>query len=121
MFYSTRRGQGLLDKTFHLSPNENICTIAQMKIIHYLFYLTLKIFFVILNACHNLNILENASLFKSCRFRSKVTAVYHFMLNYTIAQFYLTMMSHALNGSIYLISCDPVSSNQMTTIYIGVL
>ena len=25
---------------FHLSPNENICTIARMESIHYLFYLT---------------------------------------------------------------------------------
>ena len=29
-----------LNRTFHLSPHENICTIELMKNIHYLFYIT---------------------------------------------------------------------------------
>ena len=29
-----------LNRTFHLSPNENRCTIARIKSIHYLFYIT---------------------------------------------------------------------------------
>ena len=44
-----QRGEANLNRTFHISPNENICTIAQMKNIHYLFYITSKIFFVIMN------------------------------------------------------------------------
>ena len=30
---SIRRGEAKLNRTFHFSPNENICTIAQMKTI----------------------------------------------------------------------------------------
>ena len=37
MFYSTRQR---MNRTFHLSPNENSCTIARIKSIHYLFYIT---------------------------------------------------------------------------------
>ena len=44
---SIQRGEAKLNRKFHLSPNENICTIARMKDIHYLFYVTSKIFFVI--------------------------------------------------------------------------
>ena len=40
MEFSIQRGKAELDKTFHLSPNENSCTIARMKSIHYLFYIT---------------------------------------------------------------------------------
>ena len=40
--------EAMLNRTFHLSPNENIiCTIARMKDIHYSFYITSKIYFVI--------------------------------------------------------------------------
>ena len=35
---------GVKDIMFY-SPNENICTIARMKDIHYLFYITSKIYF----------------------------------------------------------------------------
>ena len=37
---SIQRGEAKLNRTFHLLPNEDICTIAQMKDIHYLFYIT---------------------------------------------------------------------------------
>ena len=40
-------GEAKLDITFHLSPHENICTIARMKNIQYLFYIASKIFVVI--------------------------------------------------------------------------
>ena len=39
-------GEAKLNRVFHLSTNENICTIAQMKNIHYLFSITLKYVFV---------------------------------------------------------------------------
>ena len=40
---SIQRGEAELNGTFHLSPNENICSIARMKKnIHYLFYITAK-------------------------------------------------------------------------------
>ena len=42
---SIQRGEVELNGTFHLSPNENICTIAPMKNIHYLFYMTAKSIF----------------------------------------------------------------------------
>ena len=32
-----QRGEAKLNRTFHLSPTENMCTIARMKNIHYLF------------------------------------------------------------------------------------
>ena len=44
---SIQRGEAKLNRTFHLSLNENISTIARMKNIHYLFYKTSKIFVVI--------------------------------------------------------------------------
>ena len=34
------QGETELNRTFHLSPNENIYSIAQMENIHYLFYIT---------------------------------------------------------------------------------
>ena len=34
---SIQRGKAELNRTFHLSPNVNSCTIARMKSIHYLF------------------------------------------------------------------------------------
>ena len=37
---SIQRGEAELNGTFHLSPNENICSIARMENIHYLFYIT---------------------------------------------------------------------------------
>ena len=37
---SMQRGKAELYRTFHLSPNENSCTIARIKSIHYLFYIT---------------------------------------------------------------------------------
>ena len=37
-----------LNRTFNLSPNDNICTITRMKNIHYLFYITSK------NICYHL-------------------------------------------------------------------
>ena len=37
---SIQRGKAELNRTFHLSPNENSCTIARIKSIHYLFYIT---------------------------------------------------------------------------------
>ena len=96
-------GEATLNRTFHLSPNETICTIARMKAIHYLFYTTSKL------------ILS----FRTLNFRSNVTAAYHSPLNCTIARYYLTMTSQFVEWSIYFISPDPVSSNQMTRIYIG--
>ena len=57
--------------------------------------------------------------FRSRRFRSKVTAVYHCTLNCTM----FTVINDdvtCVQWSIYLISYDPVSFNQMTRIYIGV-
>ena len=40
--YSIQRGEAKLNRTFHLSPNENICATARMKNIQYLFYITSK-------------------------------------------------------------------------------
>ena len=45
--WSIQQGEAKLNRTFHLSPNENICTIARMKAIQYLFYITSKLDFVI--------------------------------------------------------------------------
>ena len=45
-----------------------------------------------------LDILENAISFWSRHFRSKVTEVYHWTLNCTIARLYSTMTSRAFNG-----------------------
>ena len=61
MFYSTRPGK--LNRTFHLSPNEKICTIARLKNIHYLFNITSINICCRLERLINLNILENAILF----------------------------------------------------------
>ena len=41
---SIQRGEAELNGTFHLSPHENICSIARMKK-HYLFYITAKSIF----------------------------------------------------------------------------
>ena len=46
MKYSIQRGEAELNGTFHLSPNENICSIARLRK-RYLFYITctkIKIF-----------------------------------------------------------------------------
>ena len=37
---SIQRGEAELNGTFHLSPHENICSIARMRNIYYLFYIT---------------------------------------------------------------------------------
>ena len=37
---SIQRSEAELNGTFHLSPNENICSIVRMRNIHYLFYIT---------------------------------------------------------------------------------
>ena len=39
---SIQRGGAKLNGTFHRLTNENICTSARMKNIHYLFYITSK-------------------------------------------------------------------------------
>ena len=49
---SIQIGKAKLNRTFHLSSNENICTIARMKIIHYLFYIISK------NNCCNFKMLN---------------------------------------------------------------
>ena len=36
---SIQRGEAKLNRTFHLSLNENACTIARMKHIHYSLYI----------------------------------------------------------------------------------
>ena len=41
---SIQLGEAKLNRIFYLSPHENISTIAPMKNIHYLFYITSKIF-----------------------------------------------------------------------------
>ena len=90
-----------------------------MKNIHYLFYISSQNICCHLEHLINLNILENAILFRSHHFRSNVTAAYHSTLNCTIARYYLTMTSQFVEWSIYFVSRDPVSSNQMTRIYTG--
>ena len=42
-----QRGEAKLNRTFHFSSNENICTIVRMKNIYHLFYITSKNIFVI--------------------------------------------------------------------------
>ena len=37
---SIQRGEAELNGTFHLSPNEIICSIARMRNINYLFHIT---------------------------------------------------------------------------------
>ena len=99
--------------------------IAQMKNIHYLFYITSKHI-----CCHlersnyiNIGLLENAILFRFDRAisgqRSGQRTIQRF--NCTIAQYYLTMTSQFVEWSIYFISREPASSNQMTRICIGVI
>ena len=44
---SIQRGEATLNRPFHLLPNENICTITQMKNIHYLFHIASTIY-----VCH---------------------------------------------------------------------
>ena len=51
-----QQGEAKLNRTFNLSPNENICTIARMKSIHYLFYITSK------NICYHLERLNNINI-----------------------------------------------------------
>ena len=58
---SLQRGEAKLNRTFHISPDENICTIAGMKNNHYLFYITSKKYFCHLERLINLQILENAN------------------------------------------------------------
>ena len=53
---SIQRGEAKLNRTFHISPNENICTIVRMINIHYLFYITSK------NLCYNLERLNNINI-----------------------------------------------------------
>ena len=60
---SIERGEAKLNRAFHLSLNLNICTIARMKNIHFLFQITPLFIFVIYNAIlmyTDLKILENA-------------------------------------------------------------
>ena len=64
MVCSIQQGKVKLIRTFHLSTNENICTITWMKNIHYLFHITTKWYL-----CH----LQRFILFWSCHVRSKVT------------------------------------------------
>ena len=66
MFYSTRRSQ--VEYKFHLSSNENVCTIAIIKI-HSLFY---QKYFCRIERLIDFYILGNAILFQSRRLRSKV-------------------------------------------------
>ena len=47
MFYSTTLCQFECNIKFNLSANENICTIARMKNIHYLFYKASNVSFII--------------------------------------------------------------------------
>ena len=47
---SIQRGKAELNRTFHLSPNENSCTIARIKSIDYLFY----IIYINLDFCNSL-------------------------------------------------------------------
>ena len=44
---SIQRGEAGFNRTFNLSANENICTIARMRNIHYLFYISSKIYVII--------------------------------------------------------------------------
>ena len=37
---SIQRGKAELNRTYHFSLNENICSTARMRNIHYLFYIT---------------------------------------------------------------------------------
>ena len=58
-----QQGEAKLNRTFHLSPNENISTIARMKNIHCLFYITSLNICCHLEYLINLYTLENAILF----------------------------------------------------------
>ena len=53
---SIQRGEAKLNRTFHLSLNENICAVARIKNIHYLFYITSK------NSCCHLERLINLNI-----------------------------------------------------------
>ena len=46
---SIQRGEVASNGTFHLSPNENICSFARIKNIHYSFYITCTKIQIILN------------------------------------------------------------------------
>ena len=63
---SIQSGEAKLHRTFHFLPNENIFTIARMKTIHYLFYITSKIYFCYLQPLINLYKLENSNSFFDC-------------------------------------------------------
>ena len=54
-------GENKLNKAFHLSSNENVCTIVRNKNIHYLFHITSEIKFCYLQRFISLKILENAN------------------------------------------------------------
>ena len=60
---SIQRGEAKLNRTFYLSPNENICTIARMKNIHYLFCITSKHICCHLEHLINITIPEKAIMF----------------------------------------------------------
>ena len=75
-----------------------------MKNIHYLFYITSKI---ILSINLVSLLVENAILFSSRRFMSKVIAMYHCTLNCTTARYYLRMTSHAFNGLSFFYHVTP--------------
>ena len=96
---SIERGEAKLNGTFNLSPNENICTIARMKNIHYLFHIISKNICYHLERLNNINILQNAILFRSRCFRSKVTAVVYSTLNCTIQWLYSTVTSQFVEWS----------------------
>ena len=104
------------NRKFHLSPYGNICTITRMKNLHYLFYITSK------NRLITFIYLKTPILFWSRRVRSKVTQVYikrcTVLLHDTTARWrYMRSIVYIF----YFISRDPLSSNQMTWIYIGVM
>ena len=96
----------------HLSPNENICTIAQMKNIHDLFDIISTVYFRHLPWI-NLHIVKNAYSVLIAPCQGKSNHSNYWMLRTTIACYYWTLTS-----DVYFISCDPVSYNLMTIIFI---
>ena len=114
------RSNVLFNDTFHLSPHENICTITRMKNVHYLFYITTKVYFCHFKAWITFIYWKTPILFRLRCVKSKVTEV---QLN--AAHYHCTVLLNAdvtcVQYSIHFISCDPVSSNQMTRICIGVI
>ena len=75
------------------------------------FFITSKNIFCNLEHLINLNILENAIMFWSGRFRPKVTAAYHSTLNCTSTQYYFAIMSHSSNGLFYITWSCIIQSN----------